>query len=124
MKNAKIITALLAVSLGLAACATAKTWSATGGSRSDGTVRLSYTYGMFEAPTVDEVAGQAVALQRCRVWGYSGAEAFGGVTQTCNQMGSSGCLEFLVTKEYQCLGTGTPGASAHIMMTPVHRGTH
>jgi hypothetical protein len=108
----------------LAGCATVKTWQATGGSRSDGTVRLSYEYGMFEQPQLDEGQALALARQRCAVWGYSGAEAFGGVTQVCNAMTNSGCASYLVTKEFQCLGTGTPGASASILVRTPYRGAH
>ncbi len=116
MKKLMMAAALTAAVAGLAACATAKVYSATGGSRSDGVVRLSYEVGMFEVPTVDEAQGTQLALQRCRVWGYTGAEAFGGVTNQCTQMGSSGCMVTLVTKEYQCTGQGN-GGRAEIRMS-------
>lgn len=103
MRNFIILAALLTITTG---CATQKQWAATGGSRSDGVVRLSYEYGPFESPQVDEAAGLALAKQRCAVWGYTGAEAFGGVTQQCNAWTTSGCMGFLVTKEYQCTGNG------------------
>ncbi len=109
------IALLAAVAIAtLSGCATPKTWSATGGSRADGTVRLSYEVGMFEAAQVDEAQAITLATQRCAVWGYSGAEAFGGTTSQCTQPGSSGCMVTLVTKEFQCTGTGTPGAMAEI----------
>lgn len=110
------IAATLAALMTLGACATAKTWQATGGSRADGTVRLSYEFSMFESPVVDEAQAQVLAAQRCAVWGYSGAEAFGGVTRQCTQPSSSGCQTTLVTKEFQCTGTGTPRASATIFV--------
>lgn len=46
----------------------------TGGSKSDGTVRMSYSYGMFESPVVDPQQGMNAAKARCAAWGYSGAE--------------------------------------------------
>lgn len=113
----KIKLLTLGLMIALAGCATAKTWQATGGSRADGVVRLSYQYGLFEQPEVDEAAGQQIAVERCAVWGYTGAEAFGGVTEACNGYGSSGCTSWLVTKEYQCTGAGRPGM-AEIRMTP------
>jgi len=113
MKYAKLALAGM-VLLVVGACATAKTWSATGGSRADGTVRLSYEVGMLEVPTIDEAQGIELAKQRCAVWGYSGAEAFGGTTSVCNAPSTSGCMSTLVTKEYQCTGTGTPGGRAEI----------
>ncbi|NVK43900.1 MAG: hypothetical protein HWE39_21875 [Oceanospirillaceae bacterium] len=88
-------------------CATQKDWSATGGSRADGTVRLSYEVGEFENAQVNESQAVSLATKRCQVWGYHGAEAFGGVTRQCNQFGGfGGCANWMVTKEYQCLGTG------------------
>lgn len=116
MKKMTLVAAGAAI-LALAACATAKTYTATGGSRSDGTVRLSYEVGMLEVPTVDEAQGLSVARQRCATWGYSGAEAFGGTTSQCTSMGSSGCMTTLVTKEYQCTGNGGAGGYAEIRMS-------
>jgi len=93
-------------------------YAATGGSRADGTVRLSYEVGMFEQAVVDEAQGLQLARQRCATWGYTGAEAFGGTTSQCTSMSTSGCSVTLVTKEYQCTGTGGRGGMAEIRMTP------
>ncbi|UKE63273.1 YecR-like lipofamily protein [Xanthomonas translucens pv. poae] len=88
-------------------CASTKTWSATGGSRADATVRLSYEYGAFEKPQTSENEAINLATARCKTWGYSGAEAFGGSTQQCNMPGGmGGCQRWLVTKEFQCTGLG------------------
>ena len=46
----KIMLAALSAAVVLAGCATAKNWSATGGSRADATVKLSYEYWAFEKP--------------------------------------------------------------------------
>jgi hypothetical protein len=99
----KILT-ITAIALCITGCATQKNWSATGGSRSDGVVRLSYEYGMFEVPKLSDQQGINLAKSRCSAWGYTDAEAFGGVTQVCNKPTGSGCNSFLVTAEYQCLG--------------------
>ncbi len=103
MNNA--LTILVAAAVSLTGCTAAKEWSATGGSRSDGVIRLSYEYHMFEVPQVDEQQGLELAKSRCSAWGYTGAQAFGGQTQLCNNPSSSGCGSWLVTREYQCLGT-------------------
>lgn len=97
--------ALLALTL--TGCATHKEWSATGGSRADGVVRLSFEHGAFEKPVLDESQALSLATKRCATWGYTGAEAFGGTTSQCNMGGGfGGCDRFLVTKEYQCTGQG------------------
>jgi hypothetical protein len=83
-----------------------KHWAATGGSRSDAVVRLSYEYASYEIPDVSQKEALDLASQRCKSWGYSEAEAFGGETRACNQYGGNGCLNWLVTKEFQCIGRG------------------
>ena len=93
-------------------CVTTKEWSATGGSRADGVVRLSYEVGAMEQAQLSESQAITMATRRCATWGYTGAEAFGGTTRQCNQPGGfGGCATWLVTKEFQCTGTGAPQAS-------------
>lgn len=99
-----IIMLLLIASI--TACATVKVPQPTGGSRADGTVDLSYQYGMFEEPQIDWIAAENAATQRCSAWGYSGAEAFGGQTQQCQKFNGYGnCIQQHVTVSYQCLGS-------------------
>lgn len=95
--------AVTAALLTLAGCATQKQWTPAGGSRADGTVKMGFTYGMFESPQVNEAQGQAAAASTCQGWGYDSAEAFGMVNRTCNSRGADGtCYQTLVMKEYQC----------------------
>jgi hypothetical protein len=104
MDGMKKIICLSVVVFGLYGCAAHKEWSATGGSRADGVVKLSYEYGLFEKPQLDERQGRQLAQSRCSAWGYSDAEPFGGVTKVCNNFNSSGCNQWLVTAEFQCTG--------------------
>lgn len=95
--------------LGLSGCAVQKTLTPTGGSRADGTVELSYEYGMFEQPKVDLHQGTQVAKQRCAAWGYSDAQPFGGQKSTCQQSNGYGnCVRTLVTVQYQCMDADRP----------------
>ena len=52
----------------LAGCATevAKVPVATGGSRADASVEMTYEKGLFEAPVVDWAAAESSALRRCK----------------------------------------------------------
>ncbi len=110
MKRVVIFTIGLSTLLS-SGCAVQKNWAATGGSRSDGTIRLSYEVGEFEQANLSERQAVLLATKRCRVWGYKGAEAFGGVTRQCNRFGGfNGCANWTVTKEYQCTGTGQPAS--------------
>lgn len=97
------VIAVAFVTIAVSGCATQKNWSATGGSKSDGTIELSYQYGMFESPQVSEQQALVLAEKRCEAWGYEDAEAFGGQTRTCNVPSGSGCQSWLVTKTYQCV---------------------
>jgi hypothetical protein len=88
-------------------CAVHKELVPTGGSRADGTVKLSFEYGLFEVPELDEQQGMNAAQKRCSAWGYTGAEPFGGAIKTCTNSSNSGCNRWLVTIEYQCTGTSS-----------------
>lgn len=96
----------LVLAFGVVGCASVKTLEATGGSRSDGTVELSYEHGAFEAPQVQWEQGLVTARERCAAWGYSDAEAFGGQKSICQVAGSYRCVYFLVTVAYQCISAG------------------
>lgn len=99
MKKGIIIITLIAA---ISACAAIKVPQATGGSKADGIVELSYTYGGFEKPDVQWDQALISAQQRCEAWGYSKADAFGGTTSQCQAMSGYGCTSFLVTAKYQC----------------------
>jgi hypothetical protein len=99
----KIIIASLTV-VAIVGCAVQRDWVATGGSRADGVVSLSFEYGAFERPEVDDLQGQQVAVERCAVWGYSGADPFGGTVSQCVVAdGFGSCNRWRITRDYQCL---------------------
>jgi hypothetical protein len=79
---------------------------ATGGSRADGTVNLSYEQASFEQVKLDPAKGLSTARERCNAWGYQDAEPFGGETRQCQASNQYGCLQWLATITYQCLGSG------------------
>lgn len=102
MKSSAIclVTVLL-----LTGCATAMVPVATGGSRSDGTIVMSYEYGAFQSPQIDWQRVQTDAGGRCAAWGYESAEAFGGTTRHCiSPDGFGGCNRYRVDMQYQCMG--------------------
>lgn len=101
---------LILLAAGLMGCATTKNWEATGGSKADGVVKLSYQYGFLEQPILNEQQGIEVAKSRCAAWGYSGAEAFGGETKICTESSQSGCNSWLISRDFQC--TGNQGKAA------------
>lgn len=93
----------------LAACSTNKILTPTGGSRSDGTVEMSYQYGAFERPVIDFNSARVAAEQKCRAWGYSSAEPFGGERRQCQAPDPNiGCAAWFVSMTYQCTGAASP----------------
>jgi hypothetical protein len=100
---------IVGVAIAMTGCAVQKDLIPTGGSRSDGTVELSYEFGMFEAPKVDFQQGVSAAARRCQAWGYSDAEPFGGAKNICQAFNGYGnCIHTLVTIQYQCVGAAKP----------------
>jgi len=96
---------LLAVTviLALSSCAVQKHYGASGGSKADGIVKMSYTYGTFDQVTIDEGEALVKAIRRCQVWGYNSAEAFEFVNRICQgHDGYGNCSQWIVTKEFQC----------------------
>ena len=73
-----------------------------GGSKADGTVVMGVNVGEFDE--VDWGSAAGTALERCRAWGYSNAEAFSGVRERCiNPGGWTGCAKKEISRTYQCL---------------------
>ena len=98
---------LAVVILSISSCAinpTSKIYGASGGSKADGTVQMSYTEGRYEVVQVDEVTSMIRAKRRCISWGYTSAEAFDFVSRKCQSINVTlgGCNSWLITKEYQC----------------------
>lgn len=89
----------------LSGCAVKKDMVPMGGSKADGTVRMGYSVGQFEKPVIDLNQASVLAAQKCKTWGYEGAEPFGGQTTQCGQTdGWGSCIMSNVSVEYQCTG--------------------
>ena len=90
--------------LSILACETIKIPQATGGSRSDAIVELSYRHGRCEKPLVQWDKALVTAKKRCAVWNYTSAEAFGGTVSECQaRNGYGNCISYFVTTKYQCI---------------------
>lgn len=101
MKKRTILTLMGFILMG---CAVQKELVATGGSKADGIIELSYTHGPLDVPKVNEEQGLITAKKRCAAWGYKNAEKFGGQKRSCSIPGGfSDCAEFMVTVQYQCM---------------------
>lgn len=100
----RIVAMLVAGTLG--GCSTPVAMDAIGGSRSDGTVQMSYEYRLFQTPLVDLDQARRDAAKRCQVWGYSDAQPFGGKQDRCLEWSAlAGCAHTVITISYQCVGT-------------------
>lgn len=94
---------ILAAAAVIAGCTTYKLWTESETDAELGIVQLSYEYGKFESPQVDERAGVSMARDRCHEWGFPDAQRKGEDRQ-CIQGIESSCSRWKVLREYQCLG--------------------
>lgn len=91
-----------------------------GGSRSDATIRLGYTYNpKIEVPQLDHQQALELATRKCRAWGYDHAEEFGSVMENCDQMVYDPwigpyCAQMNAVAEFQCIGAPATGRSVHV----------
>ena len=97
-------------------------WQAIDGSRADGTVTLSYEQNFRSRLTPRTGQDNEVAKTRCRVWGYTSAEPFGGSTRSCvatpvRANAKVSCLIWRYEKRYQC----TNHASDKIQHAPMQQ---
>lgn len=95
---------LMALCMALSACTVQREAVPIGGSRADGTVELAYEFPDLSNPQVDWQRAQLQAEQRCKAWGYTAAERFGGERRQCNAPSGYGCMNWQVTVPYQCTG--------------------
>ena len=102
----KVLVSVLCL-LGLGACASTQKWSAAGGDRQQGVVRLSYEYPEYHQPEVSDSQAAALALNRCNSWGFKRVEPIAGQVRECANKDDGNCNLWTVTREYQCKdGTG------------------
>src|SRR5262245_6541629 len=98
---------VIVLALGLGGCASRHTVikipEATGGSRSDGVVELSYEYAATERILIDWEVAATKARQRCQAWGYGDAQPFGGSKSACQIHDEGYCKRYFVTVPYQCV---------------------
>jgi len=87
----------------LTGCESIKTLQASGGSKSDGIVELSYEVGMFQKAVVNWDDALKTAHERCTAWGFSYTRGFGGQTSRCQSWNNNGnCTSTVFTVKYQC----------------------
>ena len=100
---ASLITSSL---IALAGCATSGHWSASGGNRELGVVKVSYEYAQAEEPQLNDaqanVQANVLAENRCNTWGYARAQLIPGVVRDCTAADGNACAVWKVTREYQC----------------------
>lgn len=94
---------MLVVSTFIAGCTTYKVWSEGDSDSDDGIVRLTYEYGKYESPQVDERAGVEYAKERCRDWGMPANAQRKGEQRQCVSGDEASCSRWLVIREYRCL---------------------
>ena len=91
-------TTILIVLFILSGCATSS-YFLTGGNRAAGFVTLTCNYDITTSCEPNYQEMKRMSSEACRNWGYSGAKAFGGVTDIETD-DYGGYLEM----QYQCIG--------------------
>lgn len=109
MKKVLSVLALASVLAMCAGCAQKvhKDWLPMGGSKSDATVKLGYSYDQLEIPIVNDYQAQNLAAEKCKAWGYDGAEPFGGKMTQMSGFSTRGQYNYNVIYEFQCTGGTT-----------------
>jgi hypothetical protein len=112
MKHTRILLLLSVLGLlGIAGCATPSQWSAAGGNREIGVVRLSYEYAESQEPQMSEATADRIAYNRCNTWGFSRAELIPGLLRDCTIEDGNRCEVWKVTREYRCEDPGKDAAT-------------
>ncbi len=89
-----------------------KDWVPVGGSKSDATVKLAYSWvPAKEIPQVSQNQAAILATSKCQTWGYEKAEPFGGVLTNMTGYDVSGWPQMTATQEFQCVGGTTMTAT-------------
>jgi hypothetical protein len=102
-RNKKLTMLILPLSLmALGGCVSTKQWSASGGDREHGLVRVAYQYPEFKQPTLSDAQAEQLAESRCNAWGYKRAEPIAGQIRECSNKDDGNCDLWTVTREYQC----------------------
>lgn len=92
------------IALFASGCTTVKIPQASGGSRSDGVVEMSFDYALFERLDIQWDKAQAEAVYRCKLWGYKNAQRFKGVETSCQDYSPDfGCVSSIAKIKYQCI---------------------
>lgn len=124
----RILILLMLLAVTATGCSSRKDFYATGGSRADGSIDMAYNFKQFETPIVDIAQAKTIANDKCAVWGYERAQAFGGQTENCQARNGFGdCVAGQVVVKYQCIGNITPSnqttskpvSAPSAMLTPV-----
>lgn len=98
-----MVRLVLFMALLLSGCTVTVVPVATGGSRADGIVKMSYQFSPITIPLVDTTDAIRNAARYCRNWGYDTAEPFDAGLTSCSQPSAFGCDMHLTTIEYQCI---------------------
>lgn len=95
----------------LVGCATPVVPTPIGGSKADGIVVLSATYGMWQSPDYKWDEALASARQTCIGWGYRDAQPFKQFQTRCTNITPAGCANTEVVMRFQCIETATPAVA-------------
>ena len=86
------------------------------GSRADGLLDVAFQGGAnYDAGDINKAL--EIAAQKCKAWGYKGADKFGSRRTVCLASGLFGCLNSEQTVKCQCLGSPDRGLYGSVSST-------
>jgi hypothetical protein len=100
---------MLAVLVGCETPAKKLNWSLNNASRADGVITLTADYNPMQPMFYRPAEQNNLAIAKCAVWGYKGAQAFGQTQSGCRIFNEYGkCVRMQMTAKYQCVGSPSP----------------
>jgi hypothetical protein len=103
---------LIAFVMLLDACATTpakvQKWQLGKASRADAVITLTLDYDPKKGARFHPQRPQQLAVQKCAVWGYKGAQPFGQAQDACIARNRNGCARKQLAMQYQCEGAPNP----------------
>ncbi|MEJ0087360.1 MAG: YecR family lipoprotein [Pseudomonadota bacterium] len=113
MPRSILVPAMLG--LALTGCVSTKQWTATGGNKEAGLVRVSYQYSETHQPDLSDLQATALAENRCEAWGFKRADPVAGLVRECSSREAGNCQLWTVTREFQCSsGDGDASYATHL----------
>lgn len=94
----------LVLVVAVSGCATPVIPTVAGGSRADGMVVLTGSYGLWRKGEIDWDEARENARETCKGWGYKDAKSLSRYQWRCTSQTPIGCSNTEIAVRFQCVG--------------------